>query len=99
MTSFTQGANMYGHRLLGSLILASAVVAPVASYAAAPAPTLEVRVYDSRHKDYHVWDNREDQRYRLYLGNHHRKYRGYSSLNHKQQTTYWTWRHSPDGSR
>jgi hypothetical protein len=88
---------MHRHRLMSSLIVAAALLAPASIQAAArPAVTAQVRVYDRGHKDYHVWDNREDQAYRQYLGDQHIKYRSYSKLSRKNQTTYWNHRHQPD---
>jgi hypothetical protein len=89
---------MHAHRFLGAVIVAAALLAPVAASAAATpagAPeTTQKRVYDRSHKDYHVWDNNEDQAYRSYLGDQHIKYRGYSTLSRKRQTTYWNYRHT-----
>jgi hypothetical protein len=90
---------MHTHRFLSSLIVTAALLAPVAASAAAtPAgareTTTQKRVYDRSHKDYHVWDNNEDQAYRTYLGDQHIKYRSYSTLGRKKQTTYWNYRHT-----
>jgi hypothetical protein len=90
---------MHTHRFLSSLIVTAALMAPVAASAAAtPAGPRETatqkRVYDRSHKDYHVWDNNEDQTYRTYLGDQHIKYRSYSTLGRKRQTTYWNYRHT-----
>jgi hypothetical protein len=89
---------MQAHRFLGSLIVAAALLAPVAASAAAtpaaPHETTQKRVYDRSHKDYHVWDNNEDQAYRQYLGDQHIKYRSYPTLGRKKQTTYWNYRHT-----
>ena len=88
---------MHAHRFLSSMIVAAALLAPVAASAArspaAPRETTQKRVYDRTHKDYHVWDNNEDQAYRTYLGDQHIKYRSYSTLGRKKQTTYWNYRH------
>jgi uncharacterized protein YecT (DUF1311 family) len=90
---------MHAHRFLGSLIVAAALLAPVAASAAATQSrtretTTQKRVYDRTHKDYHVWDSNEDQTYRQYLGDQHIKYRNYSALGRKKQTTYWNFRHT-----
>jgi hypothetical protein len=89
---------MHGHRFLGSLIVTAALLAPVSAQAAVgpkrPQATVQLRVYDRAHKDYHVWDDHEDRAYRQYLGDQHRKYRGYSTLSHRRQTTYWNYRHT-----
>jgi len=94
---------MHQHRFLSSLIVAAALLAPVSTQAAArltgaPEVTAQVRVYDRAHKDYHVWDDHEDQAYRQYLGDQHMKYRRYSTLSRKNQTGYWNYRHK-DGGR
>jgi Ni/Co efflux regulator RcnB len=51
------------------------------------------RVYDRDHRDYHRWDNAEDQAYRSFWQEHHRAYRAYSLLNRREQGHYWKWRH------
>jgi hypothetical protein len=92
--------NMHrAHRYIASLFLTAALAAPV-SIMAVPVPqeaSVQVRVYDSTHHDYHNWDDREDHAYRGYLTEHHENYRAYDKQNHKQQNNYWNWRHShPD---
>jgi hypothetical protein len=50
------------HRCVASTLLALALAAP-ASLPAAPKPqeaTVQVRVYDQNHKDYHHWDAHEN---------------------------------------
>ena len=96
---------MHGHRFLSSLVVTAALLAPGLGQAVATAQVraavkvgpVSVRVYDRAHKDYHVWDDREDSTYRQYLGDQHMKYRRYSKLNRRQQTAYWNWRHSHGG--
>jgi hypothetical protein len=93
---------MYGHRLLGSLIVTATLLAPGLSQAAVARQarrTVTVRVYDRPHKDYHVWDAREDQAYRQYLTDQHMKYRRFSTLKHNQQNTYWNSRHDQTDHR
>jgi hypothetical protein len=90
---------MHRNRIIGSLVLTATLLAPVAGHAAAGPDRrrdekIQVRIYDRTHKDYHVWNDREDHRYRQYLGDRHRAYRGYSRLNRAQQRTYWNWRHT-----
>jgi type III secretory pathway component EscR len=87
------------HRYVGPLVLAAAMVAPalLATKANAQEATVQVRVYDRNHKDYHNWDDREDRAYRNYLSEQHRDYREYNRQNRKEQNHYWNWRHShPD---
>jgi hypothetical protein len=93
-----------------AFLLMAALATPTLALAAARAQesrpsqeqrtTAQRRVYDRSHKDYHVWDGREDQAYRSWLGEQHRDYRDYSKLKRKDQTQYWQWRHAhPEGDR
>jgi type III secretory pathway component EscR len=87
------------NRTIGSLILAGALFAPVVTSAAARPQdaSVQVRVYDRDHKDYHNWDDREDHAYRQYLVEQHRSYREYNHQNRARQRAYWNWRHEhPD---
>jgi hypothetical protein len=92
---------MYRHRFLSSLIVAAALLAPGLGNAVAGAQEKAVvkvgpvtlKVYDRTHKDYHVWDDHEDQTYRTYLTNQHQKYRPIAKLSTKQQANYWNSRH------
>jgi hypothetical protein len=89
---------MHRYRFLSSLVLTAALLAPVTGHAAVGPDERhdrknQVRVYDRAHRDYHVWDDREDHVYRQYLGDNHRTYRGLSRLSRQQQRTYWNWRH------
>jgi hypothetical protein len=60
---------------------------------ATEAQSVDVRVYDSHHKDYHNWDDHEDRAYRRYLAEKHYEYREYQKQSHHRQEAYWTWRH------
>ena len=58
------------------------------------------RIYDRDRKDYHNWNESEDRAYRRYWQGRHRAYRDYSRLNAREQSHYWSWRHShPDHDR
>ena len=92
-----------GHRLVSSLFLAAALVAPSGIMAATAyhQPAQEEhhdhRYYDDEHKDYHDWDKHEDEAYRRYLKEQHRAYRSFDKMEAKQQQDYWRWRHDhPD---
>ena len=86
---------MYGHRLATAIVLATALLAPAAVRAADS--TVQIRLFDRTHKDYHVWDSREDQMYRQRLTDQHRKYKTFARQSHKNQDAYWGWRHTQDG--
>lgn len=89
----------HAHRFIGALFL-TAALATSGSILAAAAPQeagVQVRVYDTNHKDYHNWDDHEDHAYRAFLTERHEAYRPYAKQNHKHQNDYWNWRHShPD---
>jgi hypothetical protein len=86
-------------RCISLLVLATAVAAPTAIMAA-PKPqdaSVQIRVYDRDHRDYHNWDDREDRAYRRYLAAQRRSYREYHRQHYIVQRHYWNWRHShPD---
>ena len=61
------------------------------------AQSVEVRVYDSHHHDYHNWDDHEDRAYRRYLAERRYEYREYQKQSERRRRAYWEWRHShPD---
>jgi hypothetical protein len=83
-------------RFLNAAFLGAALTIPVAM-----APTVlraqdhrAARSYhDKQHNDDHEWNNHEDQAYRMYAKQNHRKYRDFSRLNENDQQNYWGWRH------
>jgi len=85
---------------ISSLALATALTAPVwipIVPAAQAQVGVSVKIYDRDHKDYHVWDEREDRAYRAYLVEQHREYRPYAKIKREDQRGYWNWRHEhPD---
>jgi hypothetical protein len=86
-------------RYISSLFLAAAIAVPalVVAEAKAQEASVQVRVYDRDHGDYHNWDDREDHAYRGYLVEQHRTYRVYNRQSNRVQRHYWNWRHShPD---
>ena len=61
--------NMYhAHRYISTLFLAAALATPVAIMAAAKPQnaSVQIRVYDRDHKDYHTWDDNETRAYGQY---------------------------------
>jgi len=98
---------MHGHRFLSVLVVTAALLAAGLGQAVASAQVrravrvrpASLRVYDRTHRDYHVWNGREDQAYRQYLGDQHQKYQRYNRLNRKQQTGYWNYRHMHTDAR
>ena len=86
-------------RIFVSLFLAAVLAGPVAITAAAtPGEAgVTIRVYDSHHKDYHNWDDRENHAWGVYLSNNHRSYHEYKRAKRREREEYWEWRHQhPD---
>jgi hypothetical protein len=55
------------------------------------------RYEDKVHNDSHVWNSSEDQTYRRYLQENHRKYHDFAKAKRTEQDNYWKWRHDhPD---
>jgi hypothetical protein len=90
------------HRYIASLFLAATLAAP-ASIMAGPVPqeaSVQIRVYDRDHKDYHNWDDHENQQWGVFLSENHRKSHEFSKAKKREQSEYWNWRHShPDKDR
>jgi hypothetical protein len=83
-----------------SLFLAASLAAP-AVIIAAPIPqdaSVQVKIYDKQHNDYHNWDDNEDHAWHQFLNENHRKDHDFKKANKKEQEEYWNWRHAhPDG--
>ena len=87
------------HRYIASLFLTAALAAPVSILAASlpQEAAVQVRVYDKDHKDYHNWDDHENQQWGVFLTENHRNPHEFSKANKKEQSEYWNWRHAhPD---
>lgn len=53
------------------------------------------RIYhDRQHNDDHHWDAHEDQAYRMWVKERHRKYEDFAHLKEQDQQAYWAWRHN-----
>jgi hypothetical protein len=87
-------------RLIASLCLTAALLAPVAAMAAPAAQDQDHdrnRVYDRDHKDYHQWDDHEKDAWGRFLTEKHRKDHEFTKASRKEQSEYWNWRHDhPD---
>jgi hypothetical protein len=83
-------------RFWNTALLGAALIIPVAI-----APTLLraedhkiARTYhDKGHNDDHEWNSHEDQAYRVYAKENHRRYTNFARLNDNDQQAYWGWRH------
>jgi len=49
--------------------------------------------HDKNHNDDHEWNSHEDQAYRVYVKENHRKSRDFSKAKESDQQAYWDWRH------
>jgi hypothetical protein len=79
-----------GTALLGAALLTPLAIMPIALRAEDP----HARTYhDKKNNDDHQWNAHEDQAYRMYAKENHRKAREFSKLNENDQQTYWGWRH------
>jgi len=80
-------------RLLKNVVLGTALLAPTIITPAAL--KAEDRVYHDEHfRDDHRWDRHEDQAYRIWVRENHRKYQEFSRLRAQDQQAYWAWRHN-----
>jgi hypothetical protein len=95
------------HRYLATLLLGAAMIAPMA-ITASPNPQdreerreREQRYYDRTHRDYHVWNDREDGAFRRWANErHYQTNRQFARMKRRQQSEYWRWRHEhPDNDR
>ena len=77
---------------VGAGLLLTGWLAPMAPQVT-QAQSVDVRIYDGHHKDYHNWDDREDRAYRRYLAEKHYQYVEYQRQQHRRQEAYWKWRH------
>jgi hypothetical protein len=78
-----------------AILLAATLAAPTVIVSAPAAQ--DDRVYDRDHKDYHHWDDHENQAWHRYLAEQHRQEHEFAKANKKEQEAYWNWRHShPD---
>ncbi len=84
--------------ILGALLLGSALLTPAAAIAQDREQGRAVKYHDAAHNDDHEWNASEDQAYRRYLSENHRKYHAFSKLKKSDQEQYWSWRHEhPEG--
>jgi hypothetical protein len=89
------GDNMNGaYRYISLLLLTAALMMPAAMMAARPQRAgVQVRVYDSRHKDYHNWDDNENRQWGLYLTQNNRRPHEFKHAKKSERSEYWNWRH------
>jgi hypothetical protein len=52
------------------------------------------RYEDKAHHDSHEWNDNENQEYRRYLEEHHKRYKDFDKSSKREQNDYWNWVHS-----
>jgi hypothetical protein len=77
------------HRFLTTAFFGAILTIP------AIVPTvLQAQTYhDAQHNDDHQWNAHEDQAYRIWLKQNHRKNVEFSKARAEDQQAYWAWRH------
>ena len=89
------------HKHIAGLFLSAALIVPAYALATRPSAKqdagVQIRVYDSEHKDYHDWDDNESRAWGQYLSENHKKAHNFQKADKKEQSDYWNWRHAhPD---
>ena len=83
-------------RFLNAALLGAALVVSIAmpTTALRAADQKNVRTYhDTQRNDDHQWNRNEDQAYRAYVKQNHRKNTTFVKLKEPDQQAYWGWRH------
>jgi hypothetical protein len=77
--------------LLGAALITALALPPTALRAE---DQKNVRTYhDKQHNDDHQWNSHEDQAYKMYAKENHRKATSFVKLKDNDQQAYWGWRH------
>jgi hypothetical protein len=81
-------------RFLNAALLSAALFAPITiAPTALRAQEHKVIYHDKRHNDDHEWNSHEDQAYRMWVKEGHRKNTEFVRLRANDQQAYWGWRH------
>lgn len=78
-----------------NFVLAVALLVPAAlpAFQDRDHATTSQRYYDAKNKDYHDWNDNENQAYHRYVQENHMKDRDFAKLSKRQQQSYFAWRH------
>ena len=79
--------------ILGGLMLAASLIAPVAIMADGDDHHGERRYRDTDGRDYHYWNDNEDREYRAYLVERHREYVPFVKVKVRERQEYFKYRH------
>jgi hypothetical protein len=80
-------------RFWKAAVLGAAFIIPLALTPTAVRAETAKSYHDKEHNDDHQWNNHEDQAYRMYAKENHRKASNFSKLKDNDQQAYWGWRH------
>ena len=83
------------HRYLSVLFVSAALAGSVAAKADDNhhSDNRTQRYYDRDARDYHEWNEREDQAYRRYLRENRKREREFAKANRRERQDYFKWRH------
>ncbi len=84
-------SRFYRHGFLGLALLTPLMLTP--TLVRADDDHHEKHYRDTRHNDEHVWNDREDRAYRVWVQENHRKYNNFDRLKERDRDAYWNWRH------
>ena len=73
--------------LLGAVLIIPVALTPLSLQAQAKS------YHDKEHNDDHQWNSHEDQAYKMYAKENHRKATSFVKLKENDQQAYWGWRH------
>jgi len=82
--------SIWNKALLGAAFVVPLALAPMALNAQ---DHKAVTYHDKEHNDDHEWNSHENQAYKVYTKQNHRKNTTFSKLNDSDQQAYWSWRH------
>ena len=80
-------------RFCNAALLGAALIIPVALTPTSLRAEGPKTYHDKAHNDDHQWNNHEDQAYKMYAKENHRKASNFARLNENDQQAYWGWRH------
>ena len=90
------------HRYLTVLFVSAALAGSVAAKADDDhhASSQTQRYYDKDARDYHEWNQNENQVYHQYVTENHKRDREFAKTSRREKQDYYKWRHShPDQDR
>ena len=83
------------HRFLTVLCLSAALAGSAAARADDHGSDHQTkRYYDKGGRDYHEWNQNENQAYHKYVNENHKRDREFAKTNNREKQDYFKWRHS-----